>query len=336
MRSLLLAGAVGGIALMVILVVSASPSAIMATLAQSGGPVLAASLYRAVPLAFYALSWRALIPPPNRPGFWTLLRLRWIGESVNALLPVAQVGGDLARARLLTKKGAQGPAAAASMVADISIGAASQAVFTLAGLAALWLSSSVGELWRAVVLAAVLTAAGGAALMAMARVGLRRILGALPFLRKRRDDPRGLVARAAKVDQALKVLLRRRGDLARAFAWHVVGWLSQAGETWLIMAMIGPQVSWTEALAIESLAATARSAAFVVPGGLGVQEGALVLLAGHFGVPAPQALALGIVKRVREAVVGAPAIVAWSIAERRLITRMFSRSRRQKAQGDAA
>src|SRR4029077_20767668 len=76
---------------------------------------------------------------------------------------------------------------------------------------------------------------------------------------------------------------------------------------------------------IESLAAAARGAAFVVPGGIGVQEGALVAVSAAFGVAAPTALALGIIKRGRELLVGAPAIVAWAVAERHTIARMWRR-----------
>ena len=44
-----------------------------------------------------------------------------------------------------------------------------------------------------------------------------------------------------------------------------------------------------------------------------------------FGVPAPAALALAVVKRGRELLVGAPAIVAWVIAERHSIATFWSR-----------
>jgi uncharacterized membrane protein YbhN (UPF0104 family) len=111
----------------------------------------------------------------------------------------------------------------------------------------------------------------------------------------------------------------------RAFSWHLAGWLLQVGETWLVLRLLGCGVSWIAALVIETLASTARSAAFVVPGGLGVQEGALVLAAGRFGVDAPHALALAIIKRMREVVTGAPAIIAWAISERPMLDRFLRR-----------
>jgi uncharacterized membrane protein YbhN (UPF0104 family) len=50
--------------------------------------------------------------------------------------------------------------------------------------------------------------------------------------------------------------------------------------------------------------------AFVVPSGLGAQEGAFLLLAGAAGLPTEVALALSLVKRGREICAGTPALVA--------------------------
>ena len=54
-----------------------------------------------------------------------------------------------------------------------------------------------------------------------------------------------------------------------------------------------------------------------------------MLLAAPFGIDAPVALSLGLIKRMREVVVGAPAILAWSIAERRLLDRVWRRLTRR-------
>jgi putative membrane protein len=343
-RPILIATGLGGLLMLAGLVLALSPTAIAAALTTSAEPVLAASLYRIVPILSNALSWRALIPPESRPRTGTLLRLRWIGESVNALLPVAQVGGDLVRARLLNRAGAKGSHAAASMVADLAVGAASQVAFTVMGVVALVssgagaLGGTRGQVGRAVALAAVLTAVGAGALLAVARIGIGRIITAVPFLRRGSaatgaDGEGSLAERAASIDHAFRAVLARRGQLLRAFAWHLGGWVSQVGETWLILQLLRSSVSFSAALAIETLAATARSAAFLVPGGLGVQEGALVLAASHFGVDGPHALALGIVKRMREVITGAPGILAWVVSERRALDRFLRRRRPRRADG---
>jgi hypothetical protein len=65
-----------------------------------------------------------------------------------------------------------------------------------------------------------------------------------------------------------------------------------------------------------------RSAAFAVPGALGVQEGGLIALCAVFGIPAQSALALSLIKRVADLAVGAPGLLVWQALEGR---RLFGR-----------
>jgi uncharacterized membrane protein YbhN (UPF0104 family) len=83
---------------------------------------------------------------------------------------------------------------------------------------------------------------------------------------------------------------------------------------------MGHPVSVAEALAIESLGQGSRAAAFVLPGGLGVQDGTLIAACAIFGVPADVALAMALIKRVPDLVLGIPSLVAWQALEgRRLL-----------------
>ena len=339
LRALLVGGVVGG-ALLAALAFSARSVPLGAVLAGGGWPLMLASIYRLLPLALNTLSWHALLPGTARPPFGRMLRLRWIGESINQLLPVAQIGGDFARARLLAHGGVSGADATAAMVADLSVGAGTQVVFTLMGVAVFAMigpTSMFGIARGASMAIAVgISLATAGALVAVARLGVGRLLAALPFHGHGRLAAR-LAAGAANIDRALAAVLVRRGALAGAAIWHLGGWVAQVGETWLILRLLGADVSWGEALVIESLSATARGIAFAVPAGIGVQESALVMLCGSFGIDLASALALGIIKRGRELVVGVPAIVAWAIAERHAIANfwrartMKERRRRQRS-----
>jgi putative membrane protein len=108
---------------------------------------------------------------------------------------------------------------------------------------------------------------------------------------------------------------RRGTRLAGGFVLHVVCWVVGAGEVWLALKFLGHDVSWETALIIESLGQAIRSAAFVVPGALGVQEGGYVLLGAVFGIDPQISLALSLTKRVRDIVIGAPALLAWQVVE---------------------
>ncbi len=58
-----------------------------------------------------------------------------------------------------------------------------------------------------------------------------------------------------------------------------------------------------------------RSLAFFTPAALGVQEGAYALLAPLIGLGVADALALSLVKRARDIVIGAPALLLWQRLE---------------------
>jgi len=54
---------------------------------------------------------------------------------------------------------------------------------------------------------------------------------------------------------------------------------------------------------------------FVAPAGLGVQEGTYALVGPLFGLPAEAGLALSLLKRGRDLVVGVPTLLAWQAVE---------------------
>jgi hypothetical protein len=84
-------------------------------------------------------------------------------------------------------------------------------------------------------------------------------------------------------------------------------------------------VTVAEALVIESLMQAVRGAAFAVPGALGAQEAGLILLCGVFQIPADQALALSLIKRAADLMIGMPSLVALQVLEGERLTASFSR-----------
>jgi hypothetical protein len=66
---------------------------------------------------------------------------------------------------------------------------------------------------------------------------------------------------------------------------------------------------------IESLLHAIRGAAFAIPGALGAQEGGLVLLCAVFGIPPQHAIALSLIKRTADLVLGVPGLLGWQMLE---------------------
>jgi len=101
----------------------------------------------------------------------------------------------------------------------------------------------------------------------------------------------------------------------------MVCWFGAAAGTWLILAFIGHPLPYLSVVAIESLLFAIRNAAFIAPSGLGVQEGAYVLLGPLFGLPAEAALALSLLKRGRDIAIGVPMLLSWQLLENRRVLR---------------
>ena len=267
-----------------------------------------------------AIAWRISVGGGRlRLGRW--FRIRWIREAVNAMLPVAQLGGNLVGIRLLVQRGVPGPLAGAGTTLDLTIEAATQALFTLAGFAVL-AAIAPDRGWMGWVQGGFVAGLLGIVGFVVAqRAGLLRLVERAAGLLHRwfPDLP---VTGVAGLHGELMRLHGNGGALARATALHFLAWLLGTLETWLALYAMGLPVPWEQAFVIESLGQAVRSAGFAVPGALGVQEAGFILVAGLFGIPPDSAIALSMVKRARELAVGLPGLLAWQWSEgRRLLRR---------------
>ena len=117
------------------------------------------------------------------------------------------------------------------------------------------------------------------------------------------------------IDATAAGLYRRPADLFVNVAWQTLGQIVACGEIFLACHFLGEPVGLIDAFILQSLIRAIRAAAFFVPGGLGVQEGGTLFLSGLIGLSPETGLAIALVKRVRELVVGIPALVAWHAIE---------------------
>lgn len=294
-------------------------------LSAVGWGMLWVSLYRFVPMLFDAVAWRQLFPKGRRPPPLDMLACRWVGESVNSLLPVAQVGGDVIRARLAAKRhGLPRSTAGAATVVDFTLALLAHAVFSFAGLGLLLAQTGFSEPVAAFTIALLVGAMLVSALHMLPRLGLFGLLARLVGRIARQDEKLGRLAGGVHaLDQEIVELHRRGLDVFIAFCLKLAGWALRVFETWLIMRLMGYPIGWDEAYIIESLAAAVRTASFFMPGGLGLQEGGIMLLGQMLGIPSNAALGLAVVKRVRELMTGLPGLLAWTLLEHRKITQLL-------------
>jgi glycosyltransferase 2 family protein len=125
-----------------------------------------------------------------------------------------------------------------------------------------------------------------------------------------------LVGASARIDESIKAIWRRRGVVLRyVFFWQTLQNFATSIEIWLALYFLGSRVSLAEAFVIESLIQAVSSAAFFVPGGLGVQEGAFMVIGRALGLAPSTGLALAGARRIRDLLIFIPGLVAWQLAE---------------------
>jgi putative membrane protein len=301
-----------GLAAVTFLVAAGEPAEIFRLLGTASWGMLAVIALRPPQIVFAALGWAPLVDGPRRPAWAALVRMRWIRDSVNALLPVAQVGGDFVRVHLLIRRGVGTALAAASVAVDLATELAAQFVFAAIGVAVLQSLPHQGQAaadWASA--AAALCGAMALGFLAAQRWGLFRLVDRLiPKLTGRASSP----AEGADMPRLHESVLRLHRAPRRMWlsgAAHLVSWLLGTLEAWAALRILGVEAGLAEALVIESLGQLARSLGFMVPGALGVQEGGLVLACGLFGVPPEQAIAFALVRRIRDVAFATPGLVAW-------------------------
>ncbi|SAL81590.1 membrane protein [Caballeronia terrestris] len=295
-----------------------NPVAILRLLESAGVGLVLAAFVHIFAMLPNAWDWRILIREAERPSFATMLKLVWIRESINGLLPVARIGGEIVSFRLLGRVGVRPATAAASLVVDMQLTLISQVVFALVALGYVLEQTSSDP-------------ARVAGRLAWGLAGLMPVLllfalvqHARPFERAARTLNRitsgkvyALVGKSARIDQSIKLIWRQTGVVVRyLFIWQTLQCFGLALEIWIALRVLGSDSTFGTAFVLEALIQLVSSVAFVVPGNIGVQEGGFVLIGGILGIDAPTCLALAGARRVRDLLFFLPGLIFWQVAER--------------------
>jgi putative membrane protein len=249
-------------------------------------------------------------------SFGSCLTARWIRDGASNLIAVVPGIGEIAGARAMALFGAGAGIAAASTVVDVAIESLSQALYTLIGLIPLFLVAEHDEATRWLAAMAVASVPVAAVYLVTRHQGA---LGAMErvILRVARAFHLCEVAAELNIARNVHALYGRQRRIALALAVHLAAWMIGAVQVWAAAQAMDRPLSLEAALALESLVYAARGALFVVPWGAGVQEGGFVFVGAVLGLDAAGAIALSLVLRARDALLGTPAVLLWYAAEGR-------------------
>jgi glycosyltransferase 2 family protein len=311
MRVIPIIAALAGLAMIAALVGYFGAGAVIRSLLAIGwGGFLAICLIHLAVISLEGIAWRLLVP--GTP-LWVFMWGRLIRDAGSEVLPVSQMGGCVLGARAVALGGVPGTTAAASTMVDLTLEFLAKLAYMALGL--ILLVDLRPDTPVALPVTIGVTATG---LFAVAFVVLQRHGFAL-FDRFARLLGRGWAERtaagAAAVHMALGEIYRRRAGLWGGFLLHLACWIVSAVEVWIVLRLAGAPFSFATVLVIESLLYAIRTIAFAIPNAVGVQEGAYVLIGAAFGLTPEMALAVSLLKRARDLVIGVPALGTWQVAE---------------------
>jgi putative membrane protein len=264
-------------------------------------------------MAFCAAAWRSVA---ESTSFMSCLTARFIRDGVSNLAGIIPAVGEVAGARALSLLGATAGIAAASTVVDVALESLAQAIYTMVGLIPLVLLVQPDQATRWLLAIAVAIAPIFAAFVVTRRRGA---LQAAERIIVRVARLLGFASAGESLDLTRNVLdiYQRHRHVWLALTLHLAGWFMSAVQLWAAAQALDRPLSVGEALALQSIAYAARGAFFFVPGGFGVQEGTFVLVGAVLGVDPAIALALSLVLRARDILLGLPALMVWYTAEGR-------------------
>jgi putative membrane protein len=294
-----------------------NPGEVWGLMRTAGWGLVLAGLAHNLTMLANACDWQLLIRGAHRPGIAGMWRLVWIRESVNNLLPVARIGGEVVVYRMLRKSGIRAATALASLIVDTQLTLISQLIFTLLGIAYLLLRSGSNEFRLAA------SFAMGAAALTPVIVVFAFVQRSNPFQRLTRllnhvtsGKLAERVGQSARFDRMIKVIWRRRRIVFQYLLfWQPMQYFGAALEIWIAGHFLGANLSFAAAVVFESLLQALSTAAFFVPGNLGVQEGGFILIGGALGLDSATSLALAGARRIRDAIIFIPGLFAWQTAE---------------------
>ena len=264
-------------------------------------------------LYFDSLTWFVLLKKRSLSFLWSFI-ITWISQTSGKFFPTGNVTGEFVRIYLGIKKGLSPHEASSTVFADLIL--ATFSLFII-GLFSFFLvifkdSSLIDSNYsHYIYFSLILIFFGCIFFYFLIR---RRLLR--HFIRKYNSIfnvklNKKTILFFIKLDISLFYLTKRKVAVTKALFFRLIGWLAGAFEIYIFLLIMDVNVSILDVILIESFTGIIRAIAFFVPAGIGVQELAFVAIGSYVGLSPSVSFSIAIGRRVREFLVGVPAIVAW-------------------------
>ncbi len=308
-------GLIVGLAVMTGLIAWQGLGEVSDLILASGWPILLVPLAWSPTVVLGTMTWRLLFAPGKEPTFKDTFMALWMGRSINTLLPVASIGGEVVKARMLILWGHPKAEASASVVVDKTVQVFGVIIWGLIGVSLLVHYSVEQDLIAAALTGFAVLGAACAGFVLVQKAGMARVMVNSAHKVTKSDYFENMKDGAERVDECVRGSYSRHGRLALAIFWRALALILQTAEVWAAAYVLGHPITIMEAMFLKSMTSTLSDVAFVIPNAYGIQEGAFVVLGAMIGLPPDLMLAVSLSIRIRELIVDVPGLVIWQHAE---------------------
>ncbi len=300
-RNLRIASTSIGVVLIVLLIYESSPATVVSDLKLVGSGILCIVAIEMVVDLFNSLGWWFTLPRSRRGGqFFRLFLVRLAGTALSQTVPTATMGGEPTKVFLLRRHFPLQTAIASVVISKFAF-TASKAIFIAAGMAA---TASLFSLSHGITIALltgfIATLVGVVFFLILQLRGLSAAsLRMLARLRVGERWKSRIAEISPEVDSEIIHFYRSRpGDFAMAVLSHQLAFLCGVAQVFLLLGWMGLARNLRLSLAIESFSMLIGFVTFVVPDGLGIREGGMVLIFSALGLPVAAGLTTAITFRL--------------------------------------
>ena len=262
-------------------------------------------------LYFDSLAW-VILMVKNKLSTQTAFVITWISQTSGKFIPSGNITGEFVRFYLARRSGQNFSEASSTVLMDLFIATFSLLIIGLLSLMFIIFSlksNFILNQFQYLILALFFIALGSLFFLLVIR---KRVISKLlvstkkfEFLNKKN------IFNLIRLDLSLNKLSYRKGRLLSAVTLRLIGWIAGAFEIYIFLWIIGVDAKVTDVIILESVTAIIRSAAFFIPSAIGVQELAFVIVGELVGYSSIVSFSVAIGRRLREIMVGIPAIITW-------------------------
>ena len=268
-------------------------------------------------LFFDSLSWMILMKKKNFGLLWSFI-ITWISQTAGKIMPTGNVTGEFVRIYLSVKKGMSTPEASSTVIGDLAI-----ATFSLLLMAIISFSFVIGmsenvtldnqKIFYIVCAITLMIFLSAIFIFCIRKRLLKKLVLKFKNLYQFSKKLKKTTINIIRLDYELYKLSFKIKILLYSLFLRLFGWIGGAFEIYVFLFILGIDVSLFDVIIIEAFTGIARAVVFFIPAGLGVQEFAFILIGNFVGLSTPISFAMAIGRRIREILVGLPAIITWYV-----------------------